>query len=317
MLPPLMADDHAPPDYHRYLPAELHGQADAFIRYLRELPDKSTVECPHCGHQHSLTEALTNPQRPSCRCAVCRKSFYCRSKTPFPSCGHTHLWSDFGQYLLAGWTSPSAAKALAISYATTWRWIKPCRAVMAEEFPTLYHWWSARQDRTDLTPPPHIAAQAQTFLSVLKHLLTTQQAVCSRCDSLHMQRVDQPRLGFYCYGCSSTLSLSQATELSRMGPTEHCLDFAQGMINGESAPDLQRRTGFYTSVCAQWQLRFMRMMDQQGHAELIQWITWQRSRRVQQLQDIARRRGQLLAVTGTRDCTDAERLADLPTELGR
>lgn len=301
-----MAEHARLPDFHTCLPVELHGQADAFIRYLRELPEKSTVECPHCGHQHFRLEALTNPQIPSCRCSACRKGFYYRSKNPFPSCGHMHLWSDFGQCLLAGWSTPSAAKALGISFGTTWRWIKPCRAVMAEAFPTLYHWWSARQDRTDLTPPPHIAAQAQTFLSVLKHLLTTQQAVCSRCDSLHMQRVDRPRPGFYCYGCSSTLSLSRATELSRLGPAERCLDFAQGMINGESARGLQRRTGFCLFDCRQWQVRFMRMMDQQGHAELIQWITWMRSRWLQQSQDTARRSGQLEAVTGTRDSADAQ-----------
>ncbi|WP_375154763.1 helix-turn-helix domain-containing protein [Pseudomonas sp. PDM25] len=66
-----------------------------------------------------------------------------------------HLWSTYAQYLLAGWPTQGIAKAMGISPSTTWRWIKPCRAVMAKEFPALYRWWSARQDRASLEPPPH------------------------------------------------------------------------------------------------------------------------------------------------------------------
>ncbi|MHC8364364.1 hypothetical protein ACYZT9_00405 [Pseudomonas sp. ZT5P21] len=278
-----MAENSPLPDFHRCLPVELHEQADAFIRYLRELPDKSTVECPHYGHQQFRTEALTNPRLPACRCGACGKGFNYPSQNLFPGCGHTQLWSDFGQCLLAGWSTPVAANALGISYGTTWRWIKPCRAVMAEKFPALHQWWSARQDRTDLTPPPHIAVQARTFLSVLEHLMTTQQAVCSQCGSLHMQHVEAPRPGFYCYGCSKTLSPSDATELSRSGPPEQWLCFAQGVINGESLADLQRRTAFRETACKRWHVRFIQMMDQQGHAELIQWIAWLRSRRTKEL----------------------------------
>jgi len=300
------------PDYHSCLPIELHSQADAFIRYLHELPNKSPVECPQCGHPRFRLETMPNLRLPFYRCAACNKGFNCLSKNPFSGYGLMHLWSTYGQYLLAGWPMPNIAKAMGISPSTTWRWIKPCRAVMAKEFPVLYHWWSARQDRTDLEPPPHIAAQAQAFLSGLEHLLTTQQAVCSRCGSLQMRRVDERRPNFYCFGCSSTLSLLRGTVLSRLGYPEHWLGLAQGVINGESVVDLQRRTGLCGTACKRWQVRFIQMLEQQGYTELIQWITWLRSRRVKEVSDFVREGGQLEVVTGSRYSTDSNRRHSVP-----
>lgn len=210
-----------------------------------------------------------------------------------------HLWSTYGQYLLAGWPIPNIANAMGISPSTTWRWIKPCRAVMAKEFPALFHWWSARQDRTNLEPPEHIAAQAQAFLSGLEQLLTTQRAVCSKCGSPHMQRVDERRPDFRCHSCWSTVSLLHGTLLSRLGHPEHWLGFAQGLINGESVVDLQRRTGLCGPACKLWQVRFMQMLEQQGHTDLAQWITWLRSRRVKEVSDFVRDGGQLESVAGS------------------
>jgi hypothetical protein len=49
-----MSEAQALPDYHQCLPAELHSHADDFIRYLHELPKRSPVECPQCGHPRFL-----------------------------------------------------------------------------------------------------------------------------------------------------------------------------------------------------------------------------------------------------------------------
>lgn len=228
-----------------------------------------------------------------------------------------HLWSNYGQYLLAGWPMSAIAKSMGISPSTTWRWIKPCRAVMAKEFPALYHWWSARQDRTNLEPPAHIAAQAQAFLSGLEQLLTTQQAVCSKCGSPHMQRIEERRPDFRCPACWSTASLLHGTLLSRLGYPEHWLGFAQGLINGESVVDLQRRTGLCGPACRRWQVRFMQMLEQQGHAELVQWIIWLRSRRVKEVSDFVRDGGQLEAVTGSRYTTGSNRRFSVPPTHSR
>lgn len=181
-IPP-MPEAHVPPNYHICLPVELHSQADAFINYLHELPNRSPVECPDCGHPRFRLDTSQNVRLPFYRCAACNKGFNCLSKNPFSGCGLMHLWSTYGQYLLAGWAMPNIAKVMGISPSTTWRWIKPCRAVMTKEFPALYHWWSARQDRTKLEPPAHIAAQARALLGGLEQLLTTQQAFCSKCGS--------------------------------------------------------------------------------------------------------------------------------------
>jgi transposase-like protein len=225
---------------------------------------------------------------PFYRCAACNKGFNCLTKNPFKTYGLMHLWWVYGQYLLAGWPMPNVAIAMGISPGTTLRWSTPCRAVMAKEFPALYHWWSARQDRTNLEPPAHIAVQAQAFLSGLELLLTTQRAVCSRCGSPQLQRVGEQSLDVYCPGCSSASSLLRGSLLSRSGSPELWRGFVQGLINGETLVDLQQRTGLRKHACQRWQMRFMQMLEQQGYTDLAQWIYWLRSRRVKELSDSVR-----------------------------
>ncbi|WP_146146894.1 helix-turn-helix domain-containing protein [Pseudomonas sp. BBP2017] len=312
-----MSDAQTPPDYHRCLPVELHSQADAFIHYLHELPNRSPVKCPECDHPRFRLDTQPNLRLPFYRCVACNKGFNCLTKHPFSNYGHMHLWSTYGHYLLAGWPTPAIAKAMGISPSTTWRWIKPCRAVMAKEFPALYHWWSARQDRTSLEPPAHIAAQAQAFLGRLEHLLTTRQAVCPKCGSPDMQRIDQRRPNFRCPGCWTKVSLIKGTLLCRLGYPEHWLGFAQGLINGESIVDLQRRTGLCGAACKRWQVRFMQIIEQQGHAELARWITWLRSRRVKEVSDFVRDGGQLEVVSGSRYSAGSKRASKIPPNRHR
>lgn len=308
---------HTPPDYHRCLPAELHSEADAFIRYLRELPNKSPVECPECGHPRFRLDASQKVRLPFYRCVACNKGFNCLTKTPFSNYGLMHLWSTYGQYFLAGWPVHNIAKALGISPSTTYRWIKPCRALMAKEFPALYQWWAARQDRTSLEPPAHIAAQAQAFLSGLTYVLTTQQAPCPRCGAAAMQRVNKRRPDFRCPGCNRTVSLIRGTLLARLNHPEHWLGFAQGLINGESVVDLQRRTGLCGMACKRWQVRFTQMLEQQGYAGLINWITWLRSRRVKEVADFVRGGGKLEVVSGSRYSAGSKRCLKIaPAQRG-
>lgn len=313
--PSSMSDVQGLSDYLKCLPVELHDEAQDFIRYLHQLPKRSPVECPNCGHPRFRLDTSQNTRLSFYRCVACNKGFNCLSKTPFTNYGLMHLWSTYGQYLLAGWPTPGIAQAMGISPSTTWRWIKPCRAVMAKEFPALYRWWSARQDRTNLEPPAHIAAQAKAFQSSLEHLLTTRHAVCSRCGSADTKRINERRPDFYCRGCSSTLSLLRGTLLSRLGYPEHWLTFAQGLINGESVTDLQRRTGLCERACKRWQVRFMLIFEQQGHADLAKWIKWLRSRRVKEVSDFVRDGGQLAAVKGSRYSANSKRrFAFLPRD---
>lgn len=132
-----------------------------------------------------------------------------------------------------------------------------------------------------------------------------------------MQRIDERRPNFYCPGCSSTLSLLRGSLLSRLGYPEHWLGFVQGLINGESVVDLQRRTGLCGPACKRWQVRFTQMIEQQGYTDLAQWITWLRSRRVKEVSDFVRAGGQLAAVTGSRYSAGSERRFAVPPKHSR
>ncbi|TDF83909.1 hypothetical protein [Pseudomonas sp. H9] len=268
-------ETQALPNYRLCLPAELHSQADAFIQYLRELPDWAPEKCPYCAHPHLKREIKPNLSLPSYLCGMCNG----KVKNPLARYVRTHLWPIYGHYLLAGWPTQATADAMDLTEVTASNWVEPFRAVMAKEFPALYQWWAARQDRTCLEPPAHIAAQAQAFLDGIAYYLTTEHADCPTCGSPDMRRINQRRPDFYCPGCGNSVSLLRGTLLHRMGYPQHWLTFAQALINGERSGELQRRTGFCAITCRRWRSVFMKLIEQQGHSELIEWITWLRSHR--------------------------------------
>lgn len=269
-------ETQALPDYLLRLPAELHGQADAFIRYLHELPEWAPEKCPYCAYPHLKRVTSANMLRPSFRCKMCNG----KAKHPLFSIGRMHLWAVFGHYLLAGWSTQAMANAMGFSRGSASNWAESFGELMAKEFPALYHWWSAQQDRTSLKPPAHVAAQAEAFLSGISYFLTTEHADCPYCGSPDMYRINQRRPDFYCPGCYKTVSLLRGTWLHRMGYPQHWLTFAQGLIDGESSAELRRRTGLCGLACRRWTMAFLKTMEQQGHTELLEWVTWLRSRPV-------------------------------------
>ncbi len=281
------------PDYHVFLPIALHQQAEDYIDYLRALPDRHPTTCHRCGHRHLVQIHDPSLRLPFFRCSICRAGCNSLTGTPFSRFSHMELWPDFGACLLAGWTVARTGAALGIAMATAHTWARPARAVMADDFPELYRWWSARQDRRNLKAAPHIEVQRQAICLWLNQLLASQQAACPHCHSTNTARSSRTRPNFRCRYCERNFTLLTDTPLLRLTHIELWQPFLQGLMNGESVGDLQRKTGLGGSTCRLWHKRFLQLIEAQGHAELAQWIRWQRGRRVWEIAVFNRAGGRL------------------------
>ncbi len=292
-IPPLSGQDELP-DYDVCLPANLRPVADMFIRHLHELPYQQHRYCPHCDSSNVYVSKGVQPgfRLPTYRCSSCRKGYNSLTGTPFARLEHMQLWSTFAVYLLAGWPGTTAAPLIGISCNAFYRWVRGAREVMAQEFPELHRWWSARQDRQNLQPAEQIENQRQAVIGWLKSMLTIQTATCPNCGSTNTRLVEKsrPRPTFQCCRrqCPSTFSLLAGTALAHLGHPELWVEFLQGVSDGLGGYDLKRRSGLCLRTSTQWRRRFLLLIEEQGHVELLQWIKWIRSRRHKEARQLSR-----------------------------
>jgi transposase-like protein len=150
---------------------------------------------------------------------------------------------------------------------------------MAEECPDLLQWWTTRQSRENIQPAEHIANQQKAVLHWIETILSTRQALCPKCGGTKTYRHQGLRPKFKCEPCVTCFSLLSGTPLSGMIRADLWTDFATGVMNGLSVPDLKRRSGLGIGGCTRWRVQFLLLIEWLGHQELLQWITWMRSRR--------------------------------------
>ncbi|MEX5669053.1 hypothetical protein ABFV57_29725, partial [Pseudomonas neuropathica] len=67
----------------------------------------------------------------------------------------------------------------------------------------------------------------------------------------------------------------------------------KGVMDGQSIQDLKRRSGLGMGGSTRWREQVLLLIDQLGHFELLQWITWMRSRRNNQAVSFVRQGGYL------------------------
>jgi hypothetical protein len=75
------------------------------------------------------------------------------------------------------------------------------------------------------------------------------------------------------------------------------IDFVKGVMDGQSIPDLKRRSGLGMGGSTRWREQFLLLIEALGHPELLQWITWMRSRRNNEAVSFVRQGGYLNKAT--------------------
>lgn len=282
------------PDYDVCLPANLRPDANRLIRYLHELPYRRVRYGVWCDSTSlSLQSNRADQRLARYYCGSCRRGFNSLSGSPFANMRRMDLWSTFAVYLLAGWSSVQIAPRLGVNHKVYFSWGKAVRHVMVDEYPDLYLWWTTRHDRENLQPPEHIAAQQQAVITWIETTLRAQHATCPRCQGTRTYRIKGDRPKFKCDPCVTCFSLLSGTALSGMIRTELWVHFVRGVMDGQSIPDLKRRSGLGIGASTRWRAQFLLLIEEQGHMELLQWITWMRSRRNREAVHFVRQGGHL------------------------
>ncbi|WP_159299187.1 transposase [Pseudomonas chlororaphis] len=215
------------------------------------------------------------------------------SDSPFSNMRRMDLWSTFAVYMLAGWSSAQTAPRLGMNHKVYFSWGQAVREVMADEFPDLHQWWTARHNRESLQPPEHIAVQQQAVIAWIETMLNAQHATCPKCGGTRTYRIKGIRPKFKCDPCITCFSILSTTPLAGMIRPELWVDFAKGVMDGQSIPDLKRRSGLGIGASTRWRAQFLLLIEELGHRELLQWIAWMRSRRNNEAVSFVRNGGHL------------------------
>ncbi|WP_222833795.1 hypothetical protein [Pseudomonas sp. SC3(2021)] len=281
------------PDYEVRLPMHLRPDANRLIRYLHELPYRRVKFCPWCSNTNLTCQTHPARRLPYYYCGSCQKGCNSLSDTPFANLRRMELWSTFALYLLAGWSSVQIAPRLGMNHKVYFSWGKATREVMAEECPELYQWWTTRHYRENLQAPEHIAAQQQAVMSWIDTMLNARHAICPKCKGDRTYRITGIRPKFKCDPCVTCFSILSGTPLEGMIRPDLWLDFVKGVMNGQSIPDLKRSSGLGMGASTRWRRQFLLLIEALGHAELLGWITWMRSRRNNEAVSFVRQGGHL------------------------
>ena len=215
------------------------------------------------------------------------------SGSPFANMHQMERWSTFAVYLLAGWSSVQIASRMGVTPKVYFNWGRAVGEVMAQECPELHEWWTTRHYRENLQPPEHIAVQQQAVITWIETMLTARCATCPRCGGVRTYRIKGIRPKFKCDSCVTCFSILSGTPLVGMIRPDLWVDFVQGVMDGQSIPDLKRRSGLGMGASTRWREQFLLLIEVLGHAELLGWITWMRSRRNNEAVSFVRQGGYL------------------------
>ncbi|WP_337264540.1 MULTISPECIES: hypothetical protein [unclassified Serratia (in: enterobacteria)] len=265
-------------DYRRFLPPTLYDEAERLLAYLTDAPFKEPDECPWCQH-NSFKVRERAGQKPGYTCFRCRKTFTRTTGTPFSNTQYPELWGDYVRYRFSGLPLSKIAQKLGITdYACCFR-DRIVKGIMQREYPTLYDWWQAHQERISREMTPEIEAQRAQFQAWLNTILTCERAACPTCGySSRREGRNRHRPWFFCNPCRKGFSLLTGTPLAGMLYTEIWASFVDHMISGDSMWQLQSQYHIGTGTLHRWRKSFLAMMADMGLDGLVEWAQWQRSR---------------------------------------
>jgi transposase-like protein len=265
-------------NWQRFIPLALRPEAERLVWWLENRPFQQPEDCPYC-HSKSFRERVRNGQKRAYQCHYCHKSFSQTTGTLFANTQYAELWGDFARWRFCGLPLKKIAEHLGITvYACRHRDLG-IMALMQEEYPALYEWWHAHQERMSREMTPLVEIQRQQFLLWLTEVLARPQAPCPQCSySSRREGRNSDRPWFFCNPCGKGFSLLAGTPLKGMLYTEIWSSFVDNMLNGESMWHLQHDYHIGTGTLHRWRKNFLAMMQSMGMNELVEWAEWQRSR---------------------------------------
>lgn len=275
-------------NYYTLIPPSLHKEVDELLYYLATYPFEQPSECAHCGSINFTDNKTINPLSKiiNYRCNDCKKGFNQLTHTCFAKTQFIHLdkWDEFAKLRLSGKSINQICTVLQLSTQAATKRDRNINILMQQEYPKLFAWWKTHQDREKLNFSEPVKQQADKFIHWLEKLITQPVATCPTCSRPDCKRVTYAlhRPQFQCYTCELTFNLLSNTCFLNMGYIEHWLDYVKLLIQGYGDNDISKLLGIKSTLSNAWKYKFIKQMQILELSELVQWLTWQRSRRYNQ-----------------------------------
>ncbi|WP_455425705.1 hypothetical protein [Dryocola sp. LX212] len=265
-------------DYYRFLPVELHQDADALIDWLATAPYQKPDHCPHCGSPAFHSNGSSSKNRViNYRCSRCKKGFTPLTGTLLARSRHVPLWPLFAAARLSGLTTAEMMAELKIADPTCVHKDRVIARVMQEYWPALYAWWVPHYERRDPTFTPDVAAEAERLKGWYQTLRTQSTAVCPHCGGKRTYRTKE-RPSFRCVPCDRNFSLLTGLPVVSLQYFELWGEGIDALVAGDSTVDIKRRMKLCLSAVGNWEKRMMHLIELMNLHALKAWILWQRGR---------------------------------------
>ncbi|MGV3345812.1 hypothetical protein ACGVWS_08715 [Enterobacteriaceae bacterium LUAb1] len=265
-------------NYYRFLPEELHRDADALISWLADVPYRKPGYCPHCRSPVFHTNGRTPKDHIiNYRCSRCKKGFSPLTGTLLARSRHIPLWPVYAAARLSGLSSVELVNLFGLAEQTCLHKDRVIARVMQADWPALHAWWEPHYERTDLAFTAEVAAEAQQLKQWYQDLNIQQEAICPYCSGQNTYRISTRPI-FRCRSCDLSFNLLQGTPVARLCYFDSWEVGIEELITGSSIADIKRRMKMSLSAVFLWEKRMMRLLEEMKLYALIKWIIWQRSR---------------------------------------
>lgn len=264
--------------YHRFLPEELHQDADALIDWLASTPYRKPARCPWCTSRvfhtngRKLKDHIINY-----RCSHCGKGFSPLTGTQLARSRYIPLWPVYAAARLSGLGTVELVTAMKITEATCLHKDRVIASVMQAYWPALYAWWVPHYERRDPSFTPIVTIEAERLKSWYQTLKTVQSPLCPYCNGKDTRRTRiAPR--FDCRVCHRAFSLLSGLPVEHLRNFELWGDGLEALMAGDSITDIKRQMRISLSAVMLWEKRVMELLEQMSLIALKDWIIWQRNR---------------------------------------
>ncbi|WP_141398658.1 IS1 family transposase [Enterobacter sp. CC120223-11] len=265
-------------NYHRFLPPELHRDADALIDWLAIIPYLKPEHCPHCESPVFHTNGRSpKDQIINYRCSRCKKGFSPLTGTLLARSRHIPLWPVYAAARLSGLSTAELVAALKISEPTCLHKDRVIASVMRTYWPALCAWWEPHYERRDPDFTPEVTVEAERLKNWYRTLKTLETATCPLCGGTQTVRTKE-RPSFRCRPCDRNFSLLSRLPVSGLRFFESWGEGINALVAGDSVTDIKRCMKMSLSAAILWEKRMMLMLEIMELHALKAWILWQRNR---------------------------------------
>jgi len=261
----------SPYEYKRFIPDELHSEADRLVGWLTNFPFTPPEKCPKCG-QIDL-EKRTDIGIPGYRCRKCRKEFRRTTGTPLIRFRKPHLWGIAVQHMLYGSPKHTTVQQLGVTDHTLSNWYKIFETIMENDYSSLYSWYISNKSylqQSDIFIP--IQIQINAFRAWLQGYLHPKCPNCFQ-NNVSIYRKLNFSAKFYCHDCLQDFRINRSRGI-QVGHHHLLPDIFEAMVRGKDLFTLSKKMNINAITMMKSRKRMMQKIEDLGYQQLFEWLQW-------------------------------------------